>query len=158
MAKLDRIAVTPDHESFLYELYADTRAEEMNASGWSETQSKMFLRMQFEAQSLSYAVQYPEAKHWIIRWDSNPIGRLMVAYGNEDIRIVDISLLTNHRNRGVGTTLITEIQQEATQYGLPLRLHVFQTNRAFELYRRMGFQIEEVRTPYNSMVWHPDRR
>lgn len=157
MTRLDRIAATSGQESFLYELYADTRSEEIAAFGWSEAQSNMFLRMQYEAQSKSYAMQYPEAKHWIIRWDDIPIGRLLVAFGEADIRIVDISLMTKHRNRGIGRTLITELKHEATEKGLPLRLHVFQTSRAIELYRRTGFEIEEIRTPYYSMVWIPER-
>ncbi len=158
MANLYRIAATPDHERFLYELYADTRADEMAAFDWGEAERSMFLRMQFHAQSHSYAMQYPEAKHWIVRWDDNPIGRLVVAYGEADIRIVDISLMSDHRNRGIGRTLIAGIKDEAAESGLPLRLYVFQGNRAIELYRRTGFEIEGIRTPYVSMVWLPERR
>ena len=45
----------PDVESFLYELYASTRSEEMAGWGWDTAQQEFFLNMQFTATSVYLA-------------------------------------------------------------------------------------------------------
>ncbi|WP_157276834.1 hypothetical protein [Paenibacillus sp. Soil766] len=40
----------PEDESFLYEVYASTRVEELALTGWLEHEVDKFLRMQYEIQ------------------------------------------------------------------------------------------------------------
>ena len=38
---------TPEDESFLFEVYASTRIEELEGTGWNDEQKLAFIRMQF---------------------------------------------------------------------------------------------------------------
>jgi ribosomal protein S18 acetylase RimI-like enzyme len=138
----------PEDESFLFELYRDTRAEEMALWGWSEAQQLAFLSMQFRARNLSYST-YKNTEHLIILYNGRTVGRLLVSRMEDEIRLVDIALLDEACGQGIGSKLIEELIAKATSEGKPLRLHVEKFNRAFQLYQRLGFQIiEDTGTQY----------
>jgi ribosomal protein S18 acetylase RimI-like enzyme len=131
----------PDDEPFLYELYENTRAEEMDAFGWNAAQKEMFLRLQFNAQRQHYDIAYPDAEHRIILFKDCPAGRIMVFRSGREIVLVDIALLPGYRGGGIGTVLIRGLIDEAQANGLPLKLHVEKHNRAARLYERLGFSL-----------------
>lgn len=136
--------ITREDDSFLARVYASARAEELAVTGWAEQVKADFCRRQFDAQSAYYAANYPEAAFQIIERDGWPIGRLYVARGEKEIRIVDITLLPEFRGSGIGTKLLRELQDEARAAGKTLTIHVERFNRALGLYQRLGFeQIED---------------
>jgi GNAT superfamily N-acetyltransferase len=59
-----------------------------------------------------------------------PAGGLYVAREDDEIRIVEIALLPEYCNRGIGTTLLHGLQSEAAAAGKPLRIHVERFNPA----------------------------
>ena len=65
---------TPDDEPFLLEVYASTRAEELQAIGWDDNQKQAFIKMQFMARERTY----PKAGNRIIVLNGRPVGRMMV--------------------------------------------------------------------------------
>jgi ribosomal protein S18 acetylase RimI-like enzyme len=146
-------AVTPDDEPFLRAVYASTRADELDAAGLPSAQQEALLALQFNAQRLAYGAQYPEAEHQIILADGIPIGRLLVNRSNQDIRLVDISLLPEYRNRAIGTSVISQLQAEAQASGRPLTLHVARTNPAIRLYQRLGFAQTGETGSHLQMEW-----
>src|SRR5688572_24558818 len=93
-------------EEFLVKVYASTRAEELARVPWSEAQRAAFVRMQFDAQQLHYRTHNPTATHDIILLDGRAVGRLYVARREYEIRILDITLLPEHRGSGTGTFLL----------------------------------------------------
>ncbi|MGH9853327.1 MAG: GNAT family N-acetyltransferase [Blastocatellia bacterium] len=139
-----------DDDEFLYELYAGARAEEMVAWGWDTARREAFLSLQFRAQQAHYG-EYPGPDHQIILNgglngglndglnDGRPIGRLFISRLEDEIRLVDITLLPGHCNRGIGARMIRDLLDEAAQSGKAVRLHVEKTNRARRLYERLGF-------------------
>lgn len=132
----------PGDEAFLFELYRNTRAEEMAAWGWPEAQQQMFLELQIRARNLSYSA-YPNTEHTIILDAGQPIGRLLISWMESELRLVDIALLDKARGVGVGAKLISELFAKASSEGKPLRLHVEKSNRALQLYQRLGFRVIE---------------
>lgn len=151
----DSISLRPANDgdqSFLFELYRDTRAEEMVAWGWDAAQQQVFLSLQFRARNTSYSA-YPNTEHSIILTDNRPIGRLLISSMESEIRLVDIALLSEARGFGIGAKLIAKLFQQAGDEGKSLRLHVEQFSRALRLYQRLGFQIlEDTGTQY-FMEW-----
>ena len=129
----------PQDEAFLYELYASTRREELDAWGWPAEARKAFLTMQFKA-SQNYRISFPDAEFQIVLLDQVNAGRLIVHRSREELRIVDIALLPDYRNAGVGSALLQRIFGEAAAGKKPLRLSVVKGNRAERLYRRLGFE------------------
>ena len=69
------------------------------------------------------------------------------------IRIVDIALLPDYCNRGIGTSLLRGLQSEAAAAGKPLRIHVERFNPALRLYERLGFHPIADRGVYLFMEW-----
>ena len=128
-----------EHQEFLYRLYAGTRQQEFAGLGWPPAQLEVFLRMQFNHQQRWYETAYPEAEHRIILCDGEPIGRILVNRAPESLLLVDIALLPEHQNRGIGAKYLRELNEESDKSGLPVRLQVLKNNPAQRLYERLGF-------------------
>ena len=150
-------AAEPEDEPFLFQVYASTRADEMAAWGLDAAQQEPFLRMQFRAQQGTYGMQYEAADHRIIMRDHEPVGRILVNRTEDEILLVDIALLAEHRNAGIGSRLIRDLQREAAQAGVPVNLHVLRSNgMAARLYERLGFRSVGGDSVYSQMRWLPD--
>lgn len=135
-----RPAVAGDH-ALLFATYTSTRAEEMQLVPWSDEQKVEFLRMQFDAQSAHYGKQFPDARCSVIEIDGRPAGRFYVDERADEIRIVDLALLPEFRDHGIGTRLLSDVLERAETSGKVVRLHVERSNPAFRLYDRLGFRV-----------------
>ena len=143
----------PTDREFLVGLYATTRAEELEASGWSPAQRDAFARAQFDLQEQHYGREYPLAERSLIMVGPERAGRIIVNRGDDEIRVVDISLLPEHRGRGVGSALIEEVLAEGAGAGRPVRLHVVSSNPARRLYERLGFVHVGTAGAYLALEW-----
>ena len=108
--------------------------------GWGEAEKEVFLRMQFNAQHTFYMDRFQHAAYDVILLDGEPVGRLYVDRREDEIRIIDIALLPEHRRKGIGSRLLSGILAEADMAGLPVRIHVERNNPALGLYHRFGFR------------------
>jgi ribosomal protein S18 acetylase RimI-like enzyme len=136
-------------------LYGSTRVEELEPTGWSDAEKQAFLRQQFEAQDRHYREHYPQASFQVIEVDGRPAGRLYVARGAREIRLMDVALLPQHRGRGVGSRLIRDLIEEGVRSARFVSIHVEVFNPARHLYERLGFRPREDRGVYVLMEWHP---
>lgn len=132
--------ITPEDQPFLSRLYASTRWEEVAQTGWNLEEQDRFLRLQFAAQHKFYMEQFADADFHIVELHDEPIGRLYVDRREDEIRIIDIALLPEHRNKGIGSALLEDILAEARSATLPVRIHVERNNPALGLYQRLGFR------------------
>jgi len=151
-----RITLDPalsSDETFLYQTFASTRADEMALTGWNAAQQEAFLRMQYEAQRSSYRMQMPGAEYWVIRSDEIAAGRLILNRTPEEIHVVDIALLPQFRGLGIGGTLMRAIMKDAAQAAEAVTLHVERFNPALRWYERLGFSVVSSGPIYLEMVW-----
>src|SRR5215204_1804138 len=125
----------PADETFLFEVYASTRSEELEGIGWDENQKHTFLKMQFLARERSY----PKVDNRIILLNGSAVGRILVDRTEAAIRLIDIALLTEYRNAGIGSRLIKHLIKESTDSRRPLKLRVRSASSAMRLYERLGF-------------------
>ncbi len=132
--------VSSSDRDFLLQVYASTREEELRLVDWSADQKAAFVRMQFEAQDAYYREHYHPATFDVVEVDGEPVGRLYAARWDDEIRIIDVALLREHRGRGIGTTLIRSLLDEAAATGKRLSIHVESHNPARRLYERLGFE------------------
>ncbi len=146
-----------ENDDFLFDLYASTRAEELQSWGWTDQQRELFLRQQYEAQRQSYGIQFEDADHQIIVADGQPIGRMMVLRGEDEYRLIDISLLPPYRGTGIGTQILRGLLCEAFDARKPVRLSVLKTNPAARLYARLGFVVTDDDGLYLQMTADPRR-
>src|SRR5262245_55631984 len=124
---------TPADEPFLLRVYAGTR--EQGLAALPEAMRATFTSQQYATQAAHYARTFPGAGIDVVLVDGRPAGRFYVWRGERETRIVDISLLPEHRGRGVGTALLRGVLDE----GARVSLHVEHTNPARRLYERLGF-------------------
>ena len=94
--------VGPDDYDFLVEVYGSTRADELALVPWTDEQRYAFVRSQFNSHQDQNAKTYPGASHDVIMSDGRRVGRLYVARLDQEIRIIDITLLPAERNAGSG--------------------------------------------------------
>jgi ribosomal protein S18 acetylase RimI-like enzyme len=147
-----RRAETAD-ETFLEAVYADSRRDELAPFGWSREQEDAFFKMQFQMQSRAYQMQFPDADYHIVELNGERVGRMIVQRGEKEIRLVDVSLLAQFRNRGIGTFLLERLKTEAGSDRV-LSLRVLKTNAgAKRLYERMGLVVVESSDLHYTMQW-----
>jgi len=106
---------------------------------WSDDAREAFLRGQFDAQDAHYREHYERASFDVIEADGVPVGRLYVARWEDEIRIMDLAILTEHRGAGIGTRLLHNLLDEAGHSGRRVSIHVEKHNPALRLYERLGF-------------------
>lgn len=147
--------MTDDDLPFLAELYASTRREEVARTPWTPEQREEFLRWQFDAQHAHYQEHYPDCEFLVVEQGGDAIGRLYVDRWPEEIRLVDIALLPEHRGGGMGTNLLHALLDEGRREGLPVSIHVEANNPAMGLYQRLGFEHVDTNGVYHLMRWSP---
>ena len=147
--------VSPDDDALLRRVFASTRDAELSLIDWDAGQKDAFLRMQFDAQRRHYQEHYPGASFQVVLVDGAPAGRLSIARWPEEVRVVDIALLPEYRNIGVGTVLLRRILCEAGAEGKRVTVHVDRVNPARRLYERLGFSSTTDDGVHILMTWLP---
>ena len=154
---------SPQDQRWLAALYADVRRAEFAPFGWNEATADAFLLQQFELQQRNYKADHPFARCQVIesRHAANNagagarIGRLWVDRADDAFRVLDISLLSAWRGRGIGRSCLQALLDEASACGRSVQLHVADGNPARRLYERLGFAVVDHCPPYATMRWRP---
>lgn len=144
--------ITADDETFLLRLFASTREE---FSFLNPTELEALVTMQFKLRHQQYRNGYPNAEDKLIMTGEQPIGRMFIDDGEVDLTLIDIALLPEHRGKGIGRELLTELLRYAASVSKPVRLHVLKTNPARKLYGRLGFREVGEDSMYCEMIWKP---
>lgn len=150
-----RPATTAD-QAWLRALYASTREPELALSGWDPAGREAFIEMQFRAQTLAYRARHPGSLQQIIECEGQAAGRLWTddtAPG--ELHLLDISLLPQRRQQGLGTACLRALLAQAGRHGRGLRLQVARGNPARRLYERLGLTVIDEQGLYLDMAWHP---
>ena len=139
-----RPALSSDRE-FLFEVRrAALRAYVEQTTGWDEAEQRATADKEFA--ELPFAV---------VERDGRPVGYLCVLHDSEYDFIEEIALLPEAQGRGIGTHLLEDILRTAQRRGVPVRLSVFVTNPAQDLYARLGFEVVGIEEPRMAMQWTP---
>lgn len=128
-----------DDIPFLITLYASTRETELSPLPWSAEQKAAFVLHQFDAQRRHYRTFFPTTAFDIIERNGIPLGRLYVDVRVTHVHVIDIALVPEARGMGLGTALMTALQDHARDFGMGLDLFVETFNPARRLYQRLGF-------------------
>jgi ribosomal protein S18 acetylase RimI-like enzyme len=148
--------VTAEDVAFLIQVYKSSRGEDLRELGWDEARIDEFLEMQYEAQRAFEVKDYPQAIDEVILSAGERAGRLLVDSRENEIRCVDLALLPQFRNRGLGTLLLRRLQKEAAAANKPLRLQVIRYSRTIGLFERLGFVRTSESGTHFQMEWKPN--
>ncbi len=151
--------VLPADEEFLLAVYTSTRADELAQVNWAPGQKEVFVRWQFDLQRKEYDTRYPQARYQVVLVNNQPAGRIWIGEDETQIRLLDIGLLEEFQNSGVGTILVKELIAEAVKKNKPLRHMVFVlNNNAHRFYERLGFVTIEDLGGYKHMEWRATKK
>lgn len=107
-------------------------------------------------QTMSYGADFPDATEFIVEKLGEPIGRVMVDFGPNEVRVLDIGLIRSALGRGFGSSVVRALQVAAAKVPAPLTLSVLWNNpRAKRVYASLGFAVAESRGGVDFMVWCP---
>ena len=132
--------VESQDSAFLLSLFASAREKELETLDWDGAQRDAFLEMQFNAQQNHYQNHFPQREHQIVLLDNRPIGMMDISRDSQEIRVLDIILLPENRNAGIGTLLMNHLLEDSDRSTRPVRLYVEKFNPVLSLYTRLGFQ------------------
>lgn len=149
---------TPEDEVFLGELYADVHAAEFAPLNLPGPALAQMMGFQARAQRAGYAQQFPAAESSILWVGPYRVGRVLVNVAPNEIRLVDIALLSDFRGQGIGGHAIESLRARAGALGLPLRLSVRPGNPAARLYLRLGLVVTGGDGLNAEMEWSPEAR
>ncbi len=153
-AILEQRPATAADEAFLYRLFASVRGAEFAALG--EAMRELVLRSQFQSQLQGYRSRFPASHQVVVLQDGKPVGRLWTHQDAQEHRIIDISLLPEFQNRGIGTRLLQQQMQAAAKAAVPLRVSVFRANiGSLRLHTRLGFSVAQQDAMYLHLEWRP---
>jgi ribosomal protein S18 acetylase RimI-like enzyme len=150
--------MTEDDLPFLRQLHHSIRWDELAPTGWPDEAKLGFLDQQFSFQHRQYVAGFVGAAFSIVLDRGEPIGRFYVDRTTRNLHVIDISLLPEWRGRGLGTALLTGLQDEVRagrfdRIGLSAAID----GPARRLYERLGFvpanPPEEFPGLYLEMVW-----
>jgi len=148
--------VTESDLLFLSNLYASTREEEMTILPWTDEQKVEFVRMQFNAQHKFFKQEFSNAEFNLVLKDDIAIGRMYVERRENEIRIIDVTLMPDYRGQGVGQVLMKSLLDESAGSAKPITLHVAKDSPAMSFYERFGFKYVEDRGVYQLIRWSAD--
>ncbi|MDO9414089.1 MAG: GNAT family N-acetyltransferase [Pseudolabrys sp.] len=145
---------------FLMQVYASTRAYELESVPWSDAQKQAFIAHQFNAQRHHYRTSIPACVFQVIEHQGAGIGRLYLEPRETMIYIVDIALLPEHCGRGLGTAILRALQATAGGGGGGggVNIMVEKLNPALRFYQRLGFTDVADHDVYLEMEWMPRSR
>src|ERR1041385_7603382 len=155
-ASISLRAITPEDSAFLLDLYKSSRGDDLRGLGWDEQRISEFLDMQYEAQQNFHATDYRDAADELILLEDKPIGRLLIESRPHEVRCIDLGLLPEYRERGLGTGIIQKLQEKARREHKPLRLQVIRFSRAVNLFDRLGFVRTSETGTHFQMEWMPE--
>lgn len=147
-----RRALETDHE-FLESLYSSTR-DDLRQINAEYSVIEALIKMQHDLQMQGNAANYPNALHCIVERLGEPIGRVIVNFGSNEINILSIALIKAVRGNGYGSGVLCGLQQAAAKERLPLVLEVQHSNpKAKQLYQKLGFIVEQTGPIADRMIW-----
>jgi len=126
---------------------------ELALAPWTREQKHAFVAQQFDAQHRHYREHFKSASFDIVEMDGEPIGRLYVERRENEIHVIDIALVPESRNRGLGASLMRDLMSEAERSGRRVTIYVEQGNPARHFYERIGFVAVSDAGMHTLMEW-----
>ena len=126
--------------SLILKIFRSTREKELSLTNWGELQKEAFILMQSTAQDAQYKQAFPDAFFEIIEFNKKSAGRLYTGETEQEIRLIDITLLPEFRGKSIGTKVLEGLIKRSCDKQKLLTLHVEPDNPALQLYLRLGFK------------------
>jgi ribosomal protein S18 acetylase RimI-like enzyme len=122
--------------------------------GLPNTTVDMLLLQQYRLQQMSYKSHYPSARDYILRLQTQVIGKLTLVTNPQYLHLVDFVIAPDIRGKGFGSAVLVALKHDAKTLQVPIRLSVALDNpRAEALYLKLGFIVQAVSEDHQNMRW-----
>ncbi|WP_422980098.1 GNAT family N-acetyltransferase [Undibacterium sp. Ji49W] len=143
-----------DDQAFLDVLYASRRLDLQQLPVDPVVVAQM-IKMQQHVQMAGIRQHFPDAQHWIVEQTGQPVGRVIIDAGTNDMRLVDIAIAPEAQRQGIARSVLLAMQEEATEQNQVVSLAVELSNHAAKaLYLQMGFLVQSTDGLFEQMHWH----
>ena len=141
--------------AFVEDLYRSTR-DDLRLIDADEDFIDELIESQRRAQTQGYGDMFPNAMYFIAEHHTESIGRVVLDFGHNEVRVIDIALIRTARGKGFGAQILQSVQLVASKVMAPVALTVRSDHLiAKQLYTRLGFVVEAPQIPFERMVWYP---
>ena len=137
-----RPATDADHAWLRWLHHATMREAVESMWGWDD-----------ELQDALFDEKFTPENHWIVEVDGHDVGLIAVSRRASEYVLDNIQITPAHQGMGLGTGLIREVQDRAWRDHVPVRLGVIRSNRARDLYERLGFVVTDESDTHYFMRW-----
>ena len=146
---------TEHDDAFLFALFKAVRSGEFAHAALEPAQLDLLIGIQYAGQKQSYGTQYPGGNS-IVLLDGEPVGRIWLFRGPAEHHLVDVALMPEFQNRGIGSILIAEAIAAARSAGVRLCCSIALTNGAsLRFHQRLGFQVVGHDEIYYDLAVYP---
>jgi len=143
--------VGENDQEFLRALFYSARPE-LTRLPLPPAQLTKLMRQQYESQQHSYREQHPQAEHWIILRQAEPVGKIMFERLQTTLHVIDFIIAAEWRGRGIGRSTLTALKAHADVGVLSLQVDRQNIN-AQRLYYQLGFVTSQSSDTHELLVW-----
>ncbi len=150
--------------SVLMRVFTESHCAELDLLGLEPAALAGLVGMQYRARQAQYRSLHPDAvEYLLVADDGSPVGSCWLDDAPEQLRVLDIAVLREHRRRGIARAVLGRLCERSAAAGKPVGLSVWHQNLAArELYRALGFTTagageEGVGNGYLELQFAPDR-
>jgi GNAT superfamily N-acetyltransferase len=140
-------------DTFLYDVFATTWESEVAALP-NQNLAQHVLRIQHIAQERRFASRYPGYERFVVEIHDEPAGRVYVHQHESTMHVVDLTLMPEHRNQGLGSRILRDLFDLAARSDMTVTIRVGRRNRqATDLATKLGFRLVNVDDLDNYFEW-----
>lgn len=146
----------PSDKPFMEQLYKSTREDLDFIADQSGDFIEFVKEQQQEAQIEGYGDQFPNAMYFVIEYHHEKVGRAVLDFGMNEIRVVDLAFIKEARGKGLGEGVMASFVSISEKVKAPLVLSVLSSNVAAKmLYAKLGFVVESIEFPREYLAYYP---
>lgn len=121
---------TQDDDEFFFRLHAESLGPYVDEVwGWDDVEQRAYLARNLILERVR-----------VIVFDDADVGRLDVIENDDEIFLLLIELVRNQQGKGIGSLLIRNLLERASDTGKRVQLNVLEVNvAAHRFYQRLGF-------------------
>ncbi len=142
--EISRRHATPDDESL---------ARRLHESGYRDVVVRQFGKWDKEQQERFFVAKWFPEKYEILLCEQAASGYLWVEDTADSVAIMEIVILPEFQNRGIGSRVLKEEMVRARSCNVPVMLRVLKESRAVAFYSRLGLQEYDRTETHILMKW-----
>ncbi len=143
MKALTTKAATPSDAEWVWHLYKSELQEAVDKQwGWNESFQKS-----------SFEKNLPIDKFNIVSQGGEPVAALIAEQDETHLELKMLLVVPTHQMQGIGRWCVEQLQNDAIEMNLPIKLSVINANHVHEFYEKTGFGVNKKEADKTEYIW-----